>query len=65
MSNTKLQRAIKNRGLSLKDTSTLSGISTVQLRALIKGHAKNPRLKTIQKLAKALNVKESDLGFFK
>tara|TARA_Y100000593_G_C4304420_1_gene335014 strand:+ start:207 stop:791 length:585 start_codon:yes stop_codon:yes gene_type:complete len=63
--NTKLQNAIIKRGLSLKEVSTLAEISTVQLRALIKGHAKNPRLKTIQKLAKALNVKESDLGFFK
>ena len=60
MDTLKLKALIAKNGLTQKDLSTRAGIAPVNLSFLLRGKVK-PRLSTIGKLAKALNVDVREL----
>ncbi|MCM8542407.1 MAG: helix-turn-helix domain-containing protein [Lentisphaeraceae bacterium] len=64
MVNKKLKNAIKESGKTIDAISLQSGVSTTQLKNIIKGDSCNPTAKTMVNISKAVNTKVDDLGFF-
>lgn len=56
----KLDILIADKGMMLKDVATASGLSEIAFRNIRQGKA-NPRLKTLGRIASALNVSVKDL----
>lgn len=52
------------RGLSRADLAEMSGLSRKSIWSLEEGHTTNPRVQTVYALAKALEVKISDVDEF-
>lgn len=50
------------KGLSLEELSAISGVSSTHLND-IENNKKSPTIHTLEKIAKALNVKISDLFY--
>lgn len=59
--NTKLKELRELRGLSIYELEDISDVSSSYINNLENGYKKNPSLKTMKKLAKALNVSVAEL----
>lgn len=57
----RLNDLCKEQGISINRLATLSGITQSTVDNLIKGKTKNPKLKTLHKLAIGLNMTVSEL----
>ena len=57
----RLNELCKERGITINKLATLSGITQSTVDNLIKGKTKNPKLKTLHKLAIGLNMTVSKL----
>lgn len=63
-SNTKLNEARKEKGLTIADLALLMQVSKVTANNLIYDKDVNPRLSTIKSAVKVLNKTPEQLGFF-
>ena len=59
----RLTELIHRRGMSITEVARRSGVDRVGLHQILNGATRNPRVKTIQKLASVLHVTASELGF--
>jgi transcriptional regulator with XRE-family HTH domain len=57
----RLKSICEERHLSINKLATLSGITQSTVRDLATGKAKNPKLKTLHKIATGLNMTLSEL----
>ena len=57
----RLSDLCKERSITINKLATLSGITQSTVDNLIKGKTKNPKLKTLHKLAIGLNMTVSEL----
>ncbi|MHC5228812.1 helix-turn-helix domain-containing protein [Enterococcus sp. LJL99] len=56
-----LERLCRERNLSINKLATLSGITQSTVDNIMKGNTKNPKLKTLHKLATGLDMTVSEL----
>lgn len=61
----RLQQLCNERNITVNKLATLSGITQSTLDNLMKGKTKNPKLKTLHKLAVGLDMTVSELLDFK
>lgn len=57
----RLLNICNERGLTINKLATLSGITQSTIQDLITGKTKNPKLKTLHKIAVGLNMTVSEL----
>ena len=57
----RLMNICDERGLTINRLATLSGITQSTIQDLITGKTKNPKLKTLHKIAVGLNMTVSEL----
>lgn len=57
----RLSRLCKERGITVNKLATLSGITQSTVENLMSGKTKNPKLKTLHKLATGLDMTVSEL----
>ena len=57
----RLERLCRERNLSINKLATLSGITQSTVDNIMKGNTKNPKLKTLHKLATGLDMTVSEL----
>ena len=57
----RLMNICNERGLTINKLATLSGITQSTIQDLITGKTKNPKLKTLHKIAVGLNMTVSEL----
>lgn len=56
----RLQELCNQKGISINKLATLSGITQSTVDNIIKGKTKNPKLKTLHKLAQGLDMTVSE-----
>jgi len=57
---TRLNQMCKERKITLNKLSTISGITQSTLDNIVKGNTKNPKLRTLHRLAVGLNMTVSE-----
>ncbi|EOL50374.1 helix-turn-helix domain-containing protein [Enterococcus caccae] len=57
----RLKKLCEQKGISINKLATLSGMTQSTLDNIMKGNTKNPKLKTLHKLAMGLNMTVSEL----
>ena len=57
----RLQNLIRERGITVNKLATLSGITQSTVDNLMSGKTKNPKLKTLHRLACGLDITVSEL----
>lgn len=57
----RLKKLCEQKGISINKLATLSGITQSTLDNIMKGNTKNPKLKTLHKLAMGLDMTVSEL----
>ena len=58
----RIRALCKERGITINKLSTLSGITQSTLDNIIQGKTKNPKVKTLHKIAIAFNMTLSEIG---
>ena len=59
---TNLQKIMNNKNITDQELSEKSGVHINTIRLIRTGEFKNPRFKTLRKLAKALGCTPKDIG---
>ncbi|MBO0422448.1 MULTISPECIES: helix-turn-helix domain-containing protein [Enterococcus] len=57
----RLKKLCEQKGISINKLATLSGMTQSTLDNIMKGNTKNPKLKTLHKLAMGLDMTVSEL----
>ncbi|WP_430603066.1 hypothetical protein IGJ02_000390 [Enterococcus sp. DIV0724b] len=57
----RLKKLCEQKGISINKLATLSGMTQSTLDNIMKGNTKNPKLKTLHKLAMGLDMTISEL----
>jgi len=57
----RLKKLCEQKGISINKLATLSGMTQSTLNNIMKGNTKNPKLKTLHKLAMGLDMTVSEL----
>ena len=57
----RLQSLITERGITVNKLATLSGITQSTVENVVSGKTKNPKLKTLHRLARGLDMTVSEL----
>lgn len=57
----RLKKLCEQKGISINKLATLSGMTQSTLDNIMKGNTKNPKLKTLHKLAMGLEMTVSEL----
>ncbi|MGX7245062.1 helix-turn-helix domain-containing protein [Enterococcus quebecensis] len=57
----RLKKLCEQKGISINKLATLSGVTQSTLDNIMKGNTKNPKLKTLHKLAMGLDMTVSEL----
>lgn len=57
----RIRSLCKKRGISINRLATMSGVKQSTLDNIVRGQTKNPRVKTLHKLATALNMTLAEL----
>lgn len=61
---TRIRSLCKKRGITINKLATMSGVKQSTLDNIVRGQTKNPRVKTLHKLAIGLNMTLAELVDF-